>query len=61
MRNLTHTTRSFIVYNLVFTSVLMLVSCGNRPQEKFDLVLYNAILHDTQGDSIHEALDMEHV
>ena len=61
MRNLTHTTRSFIVYNLVFTSVLMLVSCGNRPQEKFDLVIYNAILHDTKGDSIHEALDMEHV
>ena len=61
MRNLTHTTRSFIVYNLVFTSVLMLVSCGNRPQEKFDLVLYNAILHDTQGDSIHESLDMEHI
>ena len=61
MRNLTHTTRSFIVYNLVLTSVLMLVSCGNRPQEKFDLVIYNAILHDTKGDSIHEALDMEHV
>ena len=61
MRNLTHTTRSFIVYNLVLTSVLMLVSCGNRPQEKFDLVIYNAILHDTKGDSIHEALDMEYV
>ena len=61
MRNLTHTIRSFIVYNLVLTCVLTLASCSNRSQEKFDLILYNAILHDTQADSIKETLDMEYV
>ena len=61
MRNLTHTTRSFIVYNLVFTCVLMLVSCGSRPEEKFDLILYNTILQDPRADSSNVELGDQYI